>query len=133
VSALEIGAALEVALAAMSPALPTAYENADFDKPALTEPRQRVNVLFATPDNLVYGSEYQELGYMQVTLMYPVQQGVGDALARAELLRTTFSRGSSFTSGGSTAIIHKTPEIGSGFIDDEMYSLPVKIKFYSNS
>ena len=132
-SAVEIGAALETALAAMSPELATAYENVEFDKPIATTPYQKVNILFATPDNLVYGSTYQEMGIMQVTLMYPIQEGVGDAMARAELLRTTFYRGSSFTSGGSTAIIHKTPEIGLGFIDGERYSLPVKIKFYSNA
>lgn len=131
-SAVEIGAALEAALEAMTPALAIAHENVHFDKPDISVPYQKVHILFATPDNLVMGEDYQELGFMQVTLMYPIQKGVGDAMARAELLRTTFYRGASFTSGGSTVIIHKTPEIGVGVIDGERYSLPVRIKFYSN-
>jgi hypothetical protein len=131
-SAVSIRAALEVALNAMSPALATSWENQKFTPPAVSVPYQIATMLFARPDNSVYGSEHQELGYLQVKLMYPQQSGTATVAARAELLRSTFYRGSSFTSSGVVVIISDTPEIVPGQIEDGRYAQVVKIRFYSN-
>ena len=131
-SAVKVRAALEVALNAMTPALSSSWENQAFTPPAVSVEYQIVNVLLAQPNNAVYGSEHQELGYMQVKLMYPQQSGTSAVAARAELLRTTFYRGASFTSSGVTVVISHTPEIAPGQIEDGRYAQIVKIRFYSN-
>lgn len=131
-SAVKIRAALETALAAMTPSVLTAYENVNFTPPGAATPYQYAHVMFARPDNQVMGREYQELGYLQVRLMYPAQTGPGAAAARAELLRSTFYRGASFVKDGVTVIISDTPEILPGSIEDGRYAVIVKIRFYSH-
>jgi hypothetical protein len=131
-SAVKIRAALETALNAMASPISTSWENQAFVPPIATTPYQIANVLLAQPSNLVYGSEHQELGFMQVKLMYPLQIGTATVAARAESLRSTFSRGSSFTASGVTVIISKTPEIMAGRIEESRYAVVVKIPFYSN-
>lgn len=130
-SVVKIRAALETALNAMSPALSTAWENAAFTPVAGTA-YQQVNILFAAPDNMEFGSRHRELGYMQVRLMYPQAVGTSTVAARAELIRTTFYRGASFTNGGVTVIVEKTPEVGAGTIDGDRFVIPVKIRFFAN-
>lgn len=126
-----IRAALEKALAAMSPALSTAYENKTFS-PVVGTAYQKAATLFAEPDNPEIGSGYQERGIFQVTLMYPKGEGAGAATARAALLRATFARGSTFTYGGTTVIIERTPEVGAGFNDGDRWAVPVRCRFYAN-
>lgn len=130
-STVLIRQALEVALNAITPAIATAFENANFKPPAESVPYQIVHVLFARPDNREIGRSHQELGYLQVKLMYPIRTGSLAAMTRAELLRTTFYRGSSFTSGGVVVNITDTPEITPGEIEESRYSVIVKIRFRS--
>lgn len=130
-SAVKIRAALETALNAMSPAISTAWENMAFTPVAGTA-YQQVNVLFADPDNTEFGSRHRELGYMQVKLMYQLQVGTSVVMARAELIRTTFYRGASFTNGGVTVIVEKTPEISVEQVEGDRYAVPVRIRFFSN-
>ena len=133
-SSLKIKAALETALSQMTPPLPTAWANVAFTPPAdsLT-PWQRMAVLFAAPDDLEMGRTYhREQGFFQVSLCYPLQVGEGVALARAELIRSVFYRGSAFTSGGVVVIIERTPEIAAGSAEGDRWVIPVKIRFYAN-
>jgi hypothetical protein len=131
-SVVSIRAALETALAAMSPSLSTSWENQAFTPPAASTAYQIVNILLAEPDNETYGSRHREIGYMQVRLMYPQQLGSAAAAARADLIRTTFYRGASFTSGSVSVIIMRTPEIVPGFIEDGRYQAVVKVRFFAN-
>lgn len=126
-----IRAALETALAAMSPALSTAYENVAFTPTAGTA-YQKCHILFADPDNTEAGRNYKEQGYMQVTLMYPQAKGSAEAAARAAMLRVTFKKNTSFTSGGHIVTVNRTPAIGNGVPDGDRWSVPVKIPFHSN-
>ena len=130
-SVVAIRAALETALNGMT-ALATAYENAPY-MPVAGTPYQQVHILFADPDNLEYGSRHRELGYMQVKLMYPLQVGTATVAARAELIRTTFYRGASFTSSGVTVIVEKTPEVGSGQVEGDRWAVPVRVRFFANA
>lgn len=131
-SVVSIKAALEIALNAMTPAMQTEWPNVTFSATA-NVPFQSVGFLFAEPRNAEMGSRHQELGYMQVRLMYPLlpTSGAGIALqmARAELIRTTFKRGNTFASGGITVLVTGTPEIAPGMIDGDRYSMPVRIRF----
>ena len=126
-----VRAALETALNAMSPKIATAWENDEFTPPADTVPYQAVNLLTARPDNQEIGRAYVERGLMQVTLRYPLKKGPAAAVARAEMLRATFFRGASFTASSVTSIIEQTPEIMPGFVDQNRWAVPVRIRFYA--
>ena len=129
-SAVKIKSALEVALNAMT-ALSTNWENTAFIPVAGTA-YQQVNILLAEPENIEYGRTHRELGYMQIKLMYPLQVGSVTAITRAELIRSTFYRGASFTASGVTVIIERTPEIGAGSVEGDRWAIPVKIRFFAN-
>lgn len=131
-SRLNIRAALEVALNAMAPALATAWENQPFQPPVATTAYQKFHLMFADPDNREAGAAYQERGYAQVTLMYPIKAGPADAEARASAVLAAFRKGSSFSSGGYTVVVDRTPAIGNGTVDGDRWSLPVKIPFHAD-
>lgn len=130
-SAVLIRSALEVALAAMTPALATAWENAPYT-PVVGTPYQLVHLLLAAPVNPEMGRFTRDHGFLQVSLAYPLSAGSADAAARAELIRDTFYRGCSFTSGGLVTTIERTPEIAPARIEDDRYVVPVKIRFFAN-
>ena len=130
-SAVLIRAALETALAAMSPALDTAWENRAYT-PVVGTPYQRVNLLLADPDNPEMGRFTQERGFLQVQLVYPLGDGPGAATARAELIRDSFYRGLALTASGIVTTIEKTPEIAPARIEEDRYVLTVRVRFFAN-
>jgi hypothetical protein len=123
-----IRAALETQLATVSPAISTAYENAEFT-PVTGTPYQQVTLLPATPANVEMGPGYTEQGIFQANLFYPNGSGPADAIARAELIRAAFPYAASFVSGGVTVNIIATPEIGPARPEDDRFMVPVKIRF----
>lgn len=127
-SLVSFRAALETALAAMLPALATAWENVSFTPPSPAVAYQAAYLLPAPPDNLEYGKAHFEQAIFQVSLFYPLQDGSGAAAARAEMLRTLFHRGASFTSSGVTVTVDKTPEVSQGTVDGDRWFLPVKVR-----
>lgn len=111
----------------------TAWENMFFPVIANRVPYQKVHLLPGRPENPTLGDSFRrEYGIFQVTLVYPLQFGTGDAFARAELVRSTFPRGASFVNSGVEVHIDVTPEIGPARIDDEAYMLPVRVFYYAN-
>lgn len=111
----------------------TAWENMSFPKHAGQVPYQRVNLLPARPSNPTFGgNHYREIGIFQVTLVYPMQQGTGDVVARAELIRSTFPRGSSFSNGGIVVNLDRTPEIWPGAVAEESYMLPIRMSYWAD-
>lgn len=128
-SRIKIRNALETALNALSPALATAWENTVYT-PIIGTAYQRV-FLKSIPENLEYGSTYTERGYFQINLYYPQKTGPYNAETRAELIRTAFKRGNSFTSSGITVTIQNTPEIGGGMVEGDFFKLIVKIDFFA--
>lgn len=129
-SQVSIRAALEAALDGMAPAVATAWENKPFKPPTdLTLPYQQVFLRFADPENVEAGGGYNEVGYMQVKLLYQPNPGSGDAAARAAAIRALFKKKASFSSGGVTATVTKTPSVSGGAIDDGRWAVDVKIPF----
>ena len=109
-----------------------AWENVMFptNYPA---PYQKINFLFATPQNPTFGGLFsREIGFMQVTLYYPIQRGTFDIMTRAELIRTAFSRGTSFINGGIVVNISSKPVIMPGAVQDEVYIVPIKIPYWAD-
>lgn len=131
-SALTIRALLEAALAAMSPPLATAYENAPYT-PVVGTPYQRVHVLFAQPRALEMSQHlHREQGIMQINLCYPLNTGPAAAATRAELIRTAFPAASDLTSGSVTVTIDGLPEIAPAAVEDDRYVVPVRVRFYAH-
>lgn len=128
-AASEARTALITALEAMSPSLTTIETNEAFNDHVVDEAYQRADVLFSEPDNAEYGANFQDRGFMQVTLCYPLAQSLDDIMARVELLRTTFRRGASFISGSTTVTVNRTPQIMPGQAEDTVFSVPVRIPF----
>jgi hypothetical protein len=130
-SLVAIRAAFEVALAAMTPALSTAYENAEFT-PVVGTPFQVVYLIPAEPDNLeMSGALYWEQGFFQINLHYPLGAGPAAAFTRAELVRSVFYRGASFSSGGTTVSVERTPEIGPGLTENDRFIVPIRVRFFA--
>lgn len=123
--------ALETALAAITPALPTAWEGVNFT-PTAGVAYQQATTLFAQPENDEMSARYRQGGFMQVSLFYPT--GTGPALieARAKLIRDAFWRGRTVTADGVNTTIEYTPEISSAPIDGENIVRVVRIRFFSN-
>lgn len=126
----KIRRALETAVAALSPALATQWENKAY-APVDGTPYQRVWFIWAEPLNDEFGKACVEQGVLDISLRYPTDAGPVTAEARAELIRESFPRGASFTSGGLTTTITRTAEIATGAIADGRYIVPVRIRFHA--
>jgi hypothetical protein len=124
--------ALENALAAITPAIDIVHENQKYE-PIAGRPFCEVLILFATPGNPTMGDGfYQELGILQVNLKYPPEVGTLDAATQAALIRTAFKRGATFTDGGITVQIDKTPEIPGGTVDDGRWKIVLRAPFHAD-
>lgn len=122
-----IRSTLESALDGMTPAIQTAWQNVPFT-PVTGTPYQRASLLLAEPDNEEKGASFQEQGFLQVDLCYPQSVGANTAEARAELLRTTFKRGTSLANG---ILISHTPEVKPAYNDGDRFVIPVRIRFHT--
>lgn len=127
-----VRAALESRLAALTPALPTAWENTAYT-PTLSVAFQKPTLMRAAPQNPAMGSSfYRETGVFQVMLCYPLNSGSGAADDRAKLIRGWFPRGSSLTAQGITLTVQGTPTIGPGTSDGSFWCVAVSIPYYAN-
>ena len=92
---LEITQAAEQRLLEITPSIPTAFEGVHFEPP--TGMYQRCQFIISPPEDPVLGTGYyRERVEFQVFVSSPAGLGVGDALARAELIRAKFKKGTSF-------------------------------------
>src|SRR5574344_3052064 len=110
-SIIDIKNAFEAKLLEMTPAISTIYE-ASPCKPVAGVPYQAVRLIPQTPDNpVVDGPFYREQGEFQIFLAYPSNQGTGDVLRRAQMVRDLFKRGTTLTKNGLSILIYRTPTI----------------------
>lgn len=129
----DLRAALEVALNAMTPALATAWENVPYS-PSPSVPYQRASLIPGTPINDEYGPGFADQGFFQVSLHWPPGLGAAPADDRALMLRSTFRRGATFTSGSLKVTIMKTPAILPAMTDDDgRYVVPVSIEYRTSN
>lgn len=110
----------------------TAWPNVSFS-PVPGVPFQKINVVFAKPDEPTAGSDfYREIGFLQATLYYPLLQGDGPAMSRAELIRKAFPKGSSVTKDDIVVQFDSVAQIFEGVPSDENYIVIVRVPFYAN-
>lgn len=115
---------LETALATISPTISTAYEN-DVFTPTPETAYQEVFFFFTKPANNYLSRNYDQDGFMQVNLFYPLLGGMGAITTRAELIRAKFKSGSVYSNVRITA----TPEIGQSNKAGDRIFIPVKVEF----
>lgn len=107
----------------------TAEQNASY-QPVVGVPYQLIHLITFKPDEPTQGGGYyREHGVFQVTLVYPVGTGSGAIMARAELIRSYFQKGSNLLHSGITVTIPETPEFGYEQGSSDNISLPVKIGY----
>ena len=129
---------LETRLNAMSPALPTAFENVPYAVVARTAD-QRVQLLMAAPDHPTMGALNgsgtalrRESGILQVTLHHPENAGPAPTEARLALLTNQFYRGLVLAEGAVRLVIDTSPSAGPGRNEGGFYVVPVSIGFYAD-
>lgn len=123
--------ALEKRLAAMTPSMSTAWENAQFT-PVSGTPYQRVNLMPNTPDNSTQGDKlYFERGIFQVTLCFPIGTGPASAEARSDALRAHFKRGTTLVETPIQVIVIETPKASPSMVDGDRYCVPIAIPYQS--
>jgi hypothetical protein len=128
----DIRNALENALDAMTPAIKTVHEGESYT-PVTGTPYQEAYLLAADPRNSTMGDGYyQENGIFQVNLMYPAGVGTLAASTRAEMIRDQFKRGASFTFGGTTVQIEKTPAFGGGEVVDGRWRQVIRVRWFAD-
>lgn len=105
----------------------TSWPNAVFQS-VVGVPYAKIDWIDAAPSEPTQGGGFRiELGYMQVTLVYPPGIGTGALLARAELIRSYFAKGMSFKQDGLTISIPQTPQFGSDEQAQDQYSKVMRI------
>lgn len=125
----KIRAALETRLNDLAPAISTAWENVEFT-PVVGTPWQRVNILWASPENTTLGCNRRfERGIFQVTLNYPTNKGASAIDDRVNLLITHFRRGLAMTHSGQTVRITSTPSRVTLGDDGKYFKMVVSINF----
>ena len=126
----KIRQALETYADTLAPKLPTAYENVNFSPPV--GPYQAYFVLFAEPDDAGYkDSDYFQRGIFTIVLLYPTNQGPGNADARAKLFRQHFKRGTTIALPKYSVVVERTPEITGGNIEDNRFVVRVRVRWYA--
>lgn len=121
-----IEAALEKHLLTI-PCIDTAYENKTFE-PKTGVPYQRINHLTNTPLDITLERDLtEERGIMQVSLLYPLNQGRVPAKTQAMAIRDAFKPPRILSAGGISIEIRRTPSIAGGMPDGDRYMVPVSI------
>jgi len=125
---LNIKKAAERRLSQITPSVPIGYEAVVFDPP-VDAMYQRCQFRIDTPSDpsLPVGFHREEV-QLQVFVCDIKGHGTATAIARGELIRDTFKRGTSMIEGNARIRILGTPQIGSAFISNDRVIVPVMIQ-----
>ena len=124
---------LEQQLATITPAMPTQYENGNFT-PKAGVAYQQVFLMLGNPSNPEQnGTFFQERGYLQVNLRFPMNAGPGAVDEWTQKIRDAFPFGLSLSANGISVTVVQTPTRSPGQNDGDRYQVPVKIFFIANN
>lgn len=124
----EIKSGLEKKLLTLSPPIDTAFESVTY-VPSSGVPYQRVQLILRSRNTTQGSTHFRQEGDFQVFLLYPSNEGTGDILTRAELLREHFKRGTTIVEGGFTINIVETPNIAGAQVIGDRVITPIIIPF----
>lgn len=123
----EIKKALERRLNTMTPAVSTAFEGVSF-KPTPGTMYQRAQLRIDDPDDPVLGKGYyRERVQFQVFVVDQTNKGTGAAIARAELIRERFKKGTSLNESGIVLHVLETPRVSGATSAADRVIVPVLI------
>lgn len=114
-------------LATITPSVATAYEGSKFNPPD-NAMYQRVQYTIQQPDDPTFGTGYhRELVQMQVFVVDVLGKGTAVGLARAELIRDKFKKGTTLTEGSIKIHVLSTPQISGTIIASDRLVIPVLV------
>ena len=120
----EIKKVMETHLLSITPSVPTGFEGVDFNPPAGMY--QFCQLVVRSPEDPTLGKGYyRERAQFQMFVSIPQGKGTGEALSRAELIRSNFQKGTTFTENGVVISILETPHIGSTSIVANRIMIPI--------
>lgn len=123
----DIKRASERKLLSISPSLATSFEAIEFNPP-VDLMYQRCQFLIMPPDDSSFPTGYyRERVQMQVFVADTLGHGTTAANERAELIRSTFFRGLSYTENSIHIRVLETPKIQSAFVSQDRVIVPVMI------
>jgi hypothetical protein len=123
----QIRRALEKHLAALTPGVPTAWDNVSFSPPADGSVYQEARFVPNDPITPMDTLTFIEQGFLQVALFYPQGKGPRDAENRVDALRTHFRRGTTLVEDGVSTIITRVPTVAAAVPADGQWRVPVTI------
>jgi hypothetical protein len=124
----QIRRALEKHLAALTPAVPTAWDNVTFSPPADGSVYQEVKFVPNEPNGEMMDTlTFIEQGLLQVSVFYPQGKGPRDSDNRVDALRSHFRRGTTLVEGGVSTIITRVPSVAAGLPMEGQWRVPVTI------
>jgi hypothetical protein len=125
---LEIKRAAERHLNSMTPALPTGWENVNFDPPE-NQMYQRVQFIIQTPEDPVFGTGFhRERVTMQIFVVGAINKGTSEVLSRAALIRDRFKKGLVLVEDEIKIHVLRTAQISGTSITSDRVICPVIIE-----
>jgi hypothetical protein len=118
---------LEQRLAALSPSLPTAWENVEFKPP--NGKYLMCSIKLGEPDDRNIGCDYyREEATLNVYICDKLGIGPSSAFETAESVRALFNKGLTLEESNVKITILVTPRIAGGAVTTDRYVVPVVIK-----
>lgn len=128
----ELRAAFEKKLAAFAPASTIVWPNSTVGSVEGVLYYQAF-LIPGTPENPTVGTGFhRQLGIFQVNIAVPTGTDTGDADDLASNLAFFFRRGTLLVENSLEVIISNTPNILTGFDEDDRWKVPVQIPYFCN-
>ena len=120
---------LETKLNTLSVGVPTAWQNVPFTPVAGTA-YQQVTILPARTENPTMGDGFKrEVGIFEVKLFHPQNKGSQDSVARAEVIKAGFKRGTTMSEGVVRVLIDEHPFTSQGIPSGTWFVVPVSVPY----
>lgn len=124
---IEIKKAAERQLNSLAPTVPIAWEGVSFTPPAGLY--ERVQFTLQSPEDPVLGTGFhRERMTMQVFCLGVTNKGTAEVLARAELIRNHFKKGTVLVEGNVKIHVLTTPQIAGTSVVSDRVICPVLIE-----
>ncbi|MGJ5032355.1 phage tail terminator-like protein [Bradyrhizobium sp. HKCCYLS2038] len=130
----KITEALFTRLAALSPAIPTAYPNVSFPAPpAVDRPDTylQASILRAPTQSVGIAAWDEHAGILQIDVVYKPQDGELKPLQIADSVAAWFARGTRMTNGSIQIDVYEPPQIASMMADGDRFRIPVSVRYRS--
>lgn len=116
----------EKRLSGITPSIQIAFEGVNFTAPNAMYLKCQFRM--SPPDDPVFGTGYhRERVQFQVFVVDPTGTGTTNAIAKAEVIRDLFTKGTTINEAGTPMYVLSTPSIQSAFISQGKVLVPILI------